>query len=104
MFLYVNFKIVHRDLKPENILVTKDQRVILIDFGTARTITSSAIGFLTQAGTPAYQAPEVIVPQAAVPMNFKADIWSLGCILHFICNKEHAFQAESYFQLATLIN
>jgi serine/threonine protein kinase len=76
----------------------------LIDFGTARTITSSAIGFSTKAGTPAYQAPEVIVPQEAVPMNFKADIWSLGCILHFICNKEHAFQAADEKKLSALIN
>ena len=85
----------HRDLKPENILVANDQKVILIDFGTARAITSSAIGFSTQAGTPAYQAPEVIDPQDGIPMNYKADIWSLGCILHFICKKEHAFFANS---------
>ena len=63
----------------------------MIDFGAARAITSSATGFSTLIGTPSYQAPEVIDPKQGVSMNSKADIWSLGCILHFICNKEHAF-------------
>ena len=84
----------HRDLKPQNVLITKDHKVVLIDFGTARSITSTATGFSTRIGTPAYQAPEVIDPQIGVPMNYKVDIWSLGCILHFICNKEHAFFSE----------
>ena len=59
-FLYENFKIVHRDLKPENILITKDKRVIIIDFGLARTIESTMLGFSTLGGTPAYEAIEVL--------------------------------------------
>jgi len=30
--------IVHRDIKPENIIVKKDLSVVLIDFGTAKTL------------------------------------------------------------------
>ena len=36
---------VHRDLKPENVLITKDHKVILIDFGAAKANISTAIGF-----------------------------------------------------------
>ena len=94
---------VHRDLKPENVLVTKDHKVILIDFGTAKANISTATGFKTKIGTLAYQAHEIIDRQEGVPMNYKVDIWSLGGILHFMCNKEHAFYAKTEELIKDLI-
>jgi serine/threonine protein kinase len=59
-FLYENFKIVHRDLKPENILITPNNQIIIIDFGLAKYIESTTIGFTTNVGTPAYMAIEIL--------------------------------------------
>ena len=36
-------------------------------------------------------------------MNYKADIWALGGILHFMCNKEHAFYAKTEELIKDLI-
>ena len=93
----------HRDLKPENVLVTKDHKVILIDFGTAKANVQTAIGFYTKIGTLAYQAHEIIDQKEGFLLNYKVDIWSLGGILHFMCNKEHAFYAKTEDLIKDLI-
>jgi serine/threonine protein kinase len=52
--------IVHRDLKPDNILMTSLEngcRVVLTDFGCARTIKQSAERMSTILGTREYAAP-----------------------------------------------
>ena len=76
---YVHKKqIFHRDLKPDNILLTyKGDNVKIIDFGLA---TADFLDdCLKNAGSPKYQAPELI--SHAQSADAKSDIYSAGIIL-----------------------
>jgi serine/threonine protein kinase len=72
--------LLHRDIKPDNIFLTNDSRVVLIDFGSARTFTSSRTMRHTQMVTPQYAAPE----QYASEARFGAftDIYGLSATLY----------------------
>ncbi|WP_407671076.1 serine/threonine-protein kinase [Nocardia stercoris] len=72
--------LVHRDVKPANILLTAGDFTYLADFGIARSDSDSA---LTQTGAAVgsytYMAPERF---DVGPVTGRADIYSLGCVLH----------------------
>ncbi len=84
MFLWDNFKIVHRDIKPENIYITDDKNVILLEFGFARRFKSSFTDEIN-ASTLNYRAPEYFRGDS-IKRNCKTDCFSLGLILHYLCN------------------
>ena len=72
----------HRDVKPSNILVSRDQRVVLLDFGLVTalgldagrdTVSGSMVG------TPAYMAPE---QGWGKPPSPAADWYSVGVVLY----------------------
>ena len=68
----------HCDLKPGNILIEAGGRVLLTDFGIARTM-DAATSTLVGAGTPAYMSPESIKGMDPTPQS---DIYSLGIVLY----------------------
>lgn len=88
--------VAHRDLKPENLLLTPppNQMVKISDFGLSRLHSASTIAAAPQeyaktlTGTLAYVAPEVLRgPYDA----FKADLWSMGCILYVMLTCKFPF-------------
>jgi tRNA A-37 threonylcarbamoyl transferase component Bud32 len=74
-------RVVHRDLKPSNLMLTNENRLVLIDFGSARG------GFLANdpastgdcTGTPYYVCPEQIDDREP---DARGDLYSLGVVLY----------------------
>ncbi len=86
---------VHRDIKPENILFDKSGRLVLTDFGIARSMDDGGTQ-LTQmgvsVGTPAYMAPEQF---ESSNVDHRADLYSLGVMLFQMLSGERPFSADS---------
>jgi len=99
--------IVHRDIKPENILLAESTsggeaepsgqvQALVADFGIAKAIDAAGGEKLTETGlsvgTPAYMSPE---QATAGPVDGRADIYSLGCVLYEMLGGEPPFTGSS---------
>lgn len=89
--------LIHRDIKPANVWLEASggpvPRVKILDFGLARAVEDDSQ--LTQSGaivgTPAYMAPE---QARAEPVDARADLFSLGCLLYRICTGQLPFKGK----------
>jgi serine/threonine-protein kinase len=99
--------IVHRDLKPDNLFLVRDpeapggERAKILDFGIAKlgdddpanrnvTKTGQVIG------TPVFMSPEQASGQT---VDFRADIYSLGCVLFQMLTGRPVFDLPSMYAI-----
>lgn len=91
--------VIHRDIKPGNLMVAEDGTLKIVDFGIAKTMDESetfrtATG--TIMGTPAYMSPEQCKGQT---LDFRSDMYSLGCTFFHVLTGREPFQGETLYQV-----
>ncbi len=102
--------IIHRDLKPANVKITPAGTVKVLDFGLAKalqddaavspgtdlslspTITRGDTRYGVILGTAPYMSPE---QARGKPVDKRADIWSLGCVLFECLAGRRPFDGET---------
>jgi YVTN family beta-propeller protein len=86
--------LVHRDVKPSNVLIDAHGHCYLADFGLSRLLgdAGAALGATQSLGTADYVAPEQIRGEEA---DGRADLYSLGCLLHECLTGEPPFKTSS---------
>lgn len=73
--------VLHRDIKPDNVMITPDDRVVLIDFGSARDFVNDEVQQHTAILTQGY-APIEQYTSTSKKGNY-TDIYSLGGVFYY---------------------
>ncbi|WP_433529280.1 protein kinase domain-containing protein [Micromonospora sp. CA-263727] len=90
--------IVHRDVKPGNLLVKPDGRVVLVDFGIARSgATAGITAAHTVLGTASFMSPEQAAGQ---PISGASDIYALGAVAYLCLTGRPPFVGDNPLDVA----
>ncbi len=108
--------IIHRDIKPDNLMLNEHGVIKIADMGLAKRVTQiekpmtggtnaelmkGASAELTMAnvamGTPAYMSPEQA--RDASHVDARADQYSLGCTLYYLCAGRAPYSGTTAFEL-----
>jgi serine/threonine protein kinase len=91
--------IIFRDLKPANVMRTSASHIYLIDFGIARHFKPGQPRDTIPLGSPGYAAPEQYGRAQTTP---RADIYSLGALLHQLLTGNNPAQNPFRFERSPL--
>jgi eukaryotic-like serine/threonine-protein kinase len=95
----------HRDIKPSNVLVTREGRVVVLDFGLVTMVAEESADpeMMTNhvVGTIGYMAPE---QAAGMPVTPASDWYSVGVILFEALTNERPFTGKPFDILAAKQN
>lgn len=87
--------VIHRDVKPANVLLSDEGRIFLVDFGIAKSETSTR---LTQTGmlmgTPQYMSPEQISGHV---IDGRSDLYAAGLLLFEMLTGRPPFTGDKTF-------
>jgi len=83
--------IIHRDIKPANFLITMDHRIMVADFGLAKTAGERSVTMTgSLIGTLRYMSPEQAMAKR-VRLDHRTDIYSLGVTMYELLTFQPAF-------------
>jgi serine/threonine protein kinase len=91
-----NAGMLHRDIKPENILIANDNRVVLIDFGSARDFEDGKTLAHTTLISPGYAPIEQYSNRAK--RGAYTDIYALGATLYFLLTGQKPLPATDRYR------
>src|SRR6202163_2953448 len=85
--------VIHRDLKPQNIMCNKAGRILVMDFGLARSIESKG---MTQTGalmgTIEYMSPEQSMGKQ---LDARSDLFAIGLIFYELLTNNTPYKSDS---------
>jgi eukaryotic-like serine/threonine-protein kinase len=84
--------VIHRDLKPQNIMRDRNGRIVVMDFGLARSFESSLTQTGGLVGTIEYMSPEQAMGSELDP---RSDLFALGLIFYELLTGCMPYKSES---------
>lgn len=100
-YLHLQKKLIHHDIKPLNILITSNNDIKITDFGLSGIVPifsfiQTGLRFSNIGNTFLFSSPEDMNEEK---INFKTDIWSLGCSLYYMANLKPPFEGKNYNEI-----
>ncbi len=95
--------IIHRDIKPANLILSADGRIMVADFGLAKSVDEESVTVTgSLLGTVRYLSPEQAMARR-IPIDHRTDIYSLGATMYELLCFQPAYPGSDDKQVLSAI-